>query len=288
MIVVQIFGGLGNQLFQIAAGRALAVRLGVEMQIDTRYFQKQVPIQDDICLHHFAHSAREARPSMLPASPQDGLCRFLSAKLSGRDRAFFRETSLAYDPGFATLGDGTVLRGYWQSEKYFRDQSDAVRESLQISTQPSAKNRQTLKDMGKCLPVSLHIRRGDYVTSTKFSAMYGTCDLEYYGRAVAHIASGLASEPVIYAFSDDPDWVRDNLKLPFETRYINHNSAATSYEDIRLMSACQHHIVANSSYSWWGAWLNPRPDKVVVAPVRWFADPKMEDHDIVPEDWVRL
>ncbi|NOX72668.1 MAG: alpha-1,2-fucosyltransferase, partial [Alphaproteobacteria bacterium] len=91
-----------------------------------------------------------------------------------------------------------------------------------------------------------------------------------------------------FAFSDEPDWVRDNLNLPYDTRIVSHNGVETNYEDVRLMSRCRHHIIANSSFSWWGAWLNPDAGKIVITPSRWFADPDMQDHDLVPEDWVKL
>jgi len=292
MIVAQIVGGLGNQLFQVATGTALAARLGVELQLDCRYFKKNLPVQDDLYLHHFGHGAREARPNTLPASPQDGICAYLGGRISGAFGAArmhqFREAGLAYDRAFRSLGDDTYLAGYWQSARYFHDYADQVRARLHIITPPSDENAAILREIKDIAAVSLHIRRGDYVTSAKFNAMYGTCDLGYYQRAAALIAARLDRDPVFYAFSDDPDWVRENLHLPHEIRVIGQNDAATSYEDIRLMSACKHHIVANSSFSWWGAWLNPSPNKVVIAPKRWFADPAMQDHDILPEDWITL
>ena len=134
------------------------------------------------------------------------------------------------------------------------------------------------------MAVSLHIRRGDYVSNEKYNAAHGTCDLAYYARAADFIADRIGT-PTIYAFSDDPTWVAENLKLPYDVRYVDHNSAATNYEDLRLMAACQHHIIANSSFSWWGAWLNPSQDKLVAAPSQWFADPNKVNPDILPLAW---
>jgi hypothetical protein len=132
--------------------------------------------------------------------------------------------------------------------------------------------------------VSLHIRRGDYVSNAKFNAAHGTCDLDYYARAAAFVAERVG-DPVIYAFSDDPAWVAENLKLPFEMRFVDHNDGSTAHEDLRLMATCKHHIIANSSFSWWGAWLNPLKDKVVAAPTQWFADPAKSNPDILPQSW---
>ena len=94
--------------------------------------------------------------------------------------------------------------------------------------------------------------------------------------------------PTFFAFSDEPDWVRDNLDLPYDMVIVSHNRVERNYEDIRLMARCRHHIVANSSFSWWGAWLNPDPDKMVIAPSRWFADPAKDDSDLVPQSWLRM
>jgi len=288
LITTQIVGGLGNQLFQIATGRALASRLGVEMRLDTRYFKRNLPVQDDLYIHHFSHSAREAHPRDVPAVPYDGLCTYLMAKLRGYRGRIFREKSLAYDPAFETLQDNTYLSGYWQSELYFKDYADEVRAALRIVTPPSTENAEVLAEIGETLAVSLHIRRGDYVTNAKFNAIYGTCDLDYYRAAAEMIAEKTGQQPTFFAFSDDPQWVRDNLSLPYHLRIIGHNTPATSYEDIRLMSACRHHILANSSFSWWGAWLNPRADKIVISPRRWLADPKLQQHDIISRDWITI
>ena len=288
MITTRIGGGLGNQMFQIATGRALATRLGVELRLDTRYFKRRLPVQKDIYIHHFSHSAREAHPRDIPPVPQDGLCNFLFGKMRGKRWPVFSEQGLGYDPAFQSLGDGTYLHGYWQSELYFKDYADDVRASLRVVTPPSAPNAQTLAEIAETPAVSIHIRRGDYVTNAKFNAMFGTCDLDYYQRAARLVADKMGKPPVFYAFSDDPAWVSENLDLPWKMRVIDHNTPATSYEDIRLMSACQHHILANSSFSWWGAWLNPSPQKIVISPKRWLADPKLQDHDIISTDWITL
>ncbi len=286
MIVTHIFGGLGNQLFQFAFGKALAARLGVELRIDTRYFDRPRP--DELCLHHFSIQTPEVERRGLPPMRHDGLLPYLAGKLRGHRWTMFRETSLGYDPAAETLGDNTYLKGYWQTELYFRDHADLVRAHLQVVTPPTDENRQVMDEQDSCYPVSLHVRRGDYVSNPKFNATHGTCDLDYYRRAADLIVERTRCEPVFFAFSDEPDWVRENLKLPYPMRIVSHNGPEHNYEDIRLMSRCRHHIIANSSFSWWGAWLNPDPDKIVIAPRRWFADPGMQKHDLVPEGWITL
>jgi glycosyl transferase family 11 len=286
MIVSHMFGGLGNQLFQFAIGKAMAARLGVEFRMDSRYFDRPRP--DNLCMQHFGHGTAQVHRIGLPAMRQDGLLPYIGATLRGSRFRLYKETTLGYDPATRDLGDGTYLKGYWQSEKYFKDHAKLVRDHLSITTPPTPENSATMLAQDACFPVSLHIRRGDYVTNAKFNATHGTCDLDYYRRAADYLAERSASAPTFFAFSDDPDWVRDNLNLPYKMHFVSHNGVETNYEDVRLMSRCRHHIIANSSFSWWGAWLNPDPDKIVVAPKRWFAAPDMQDHDLVPEDWVQL
>ena len=288
MIVVHVNGGLGNQLFQLAAGISLATRLGVELRLDARLYNRDLPIELDFGLHRFAHGVREAKISTLPPIKQEGLCKYIAGKITGRGMRQYHEASLAYDEAFTSLSDDTYLNGYWQSEKYFVDHEPTIRKALTFVTPPSAENQKIGDEMQTGLPVSLHIRRAAFVSVPKFNAVHGTCDLDYYERAARMIAERTNREPVFYAFSDEPDWVQENLKLPFEVRYMRQNDGGTNYEDMRLMSACHHHILANSSFSWWGAWLNPRADKIVISPKRWFADPSMQVHDIISPDWISI
>lgn len=194
-------------------------------------------------------------------------------------------------PGFdetllAPLTD-VYLAGYWQSERYFADAADTIRADFQFTTPPDPDNADHLKRIGAAQSISLHVRRGDYLLP-EVLPRFGSPTAKYYSDAIDLIASKMGAEPVIYVFSDEPEWARDNLVLPFETRVMAHNGPDKNYEDMRLMSACRHHVIANSSFSWWGAWLNPSPDKIVVAPKRWFIDPELDNPDIAPDTWLRL
>lgn len=283
MITTRIRGGLGNQLFQYCAGRALALRHSTDLGLDLREFDR--PAAFKMGLGHF--NIQTVDTVVLPPSKEEGIGAFKTLLKGGYTRPY-RERSLGFDTAFDTLPDNTHLKGYWQTERYFQPFEKQIREDLQIITSPSDQNTSMLSKIEGSPAVSLHIRRGDYVSNKKAHAAHGTCDLPYYERAAAHIAAQLPREPSIFAFSDDPAWVADNLKLPFETTYINFNDGDHNYEDLRLMSACQHHIIANSSFSWWGAWLNPKPSKIVVGPVQWFADPAKINPDILPSSWLRI
>nr|VFK65587.1 MAG: Glycosyl transferase family 11 [Candidatus Kentron sp. TUN] len=134
----------------------------------------------------------------------------------------------------------------------------------------------------------MHIRRGDYVSDKEANTLIGTCSLDYYQRAVRLLQERIESNPRFYVFSDDPDWVQANLRLDGQMHIVRHNNTDTNFEDLRLMSACSHHIIANSTFSWWGAWLNPSPQKIVIAPARWFKSDKLDDRDLIPSSWLRI
>ena len=286
MIISHINGGLGNQLFQYAAGRTLALRLGMPLALDLRHYEGDV--LHGFGLSHFNAQFCVAAQEDLPPNRQKSPFSYLlwrGLRLSPR---LFRESELGYNEAFTTLSTAVYLKGYWQSERYFRDYAATIRADLQIVTPPDAENQRVLNELQDVHSVSVHIRRGDYVLDAATNATHGTCTLDYYIKATRLIAERTGKEPVVYAFSDDPDWVAENLKLPFEMRLMRHNNTTKNHEDLRLMSACRHNIIANSSFSWWGTWLNPSPDKIVVAPKKWFAKPDMHNPDILPVGWIRM
>ncbi|MDP1683935.1 alpha-1,2-fucosyltransferase [Hydrogenophaga sp.] len=285
MIVSRLVGGLGNQMFQYAAGRALALRRGVEFRIDRRAFL-------DYKTHAFGMACfqvelNEAPPHLLPNPPAEGRVQRWFRKFLPTPLKVFAENSFPFDAHVLALLDNTYLDGYWQTEKYFCDFADVIRADFTVRHAPSEANHRWLDEIARTHSVSLHIRRGDYVSSPSAATVHGVCDLSYYERALAHIHIATGIDPVLYVFSDDLDWVAANLKLPFQMNLVRDNDSSTNYEDLRLMTACRHHIIANSSFSWWGAWMDGRRDSITVAPVRWFAGDTPDARDLVPQRWVR-
>lgn len=199
-----------------------------------------------------------------------------------------RQQGNHFNPDIMTVGGNLWLHGYWQSERYFADFEEQIRCELSVRTQPSAKNEQLLAEIAGLPAVSLHIRRGDYVNNPQANAAHGICTLEYYRSAALLISERMPEEPIFYVFSDEPEWAKTNLDLPFEIRVMDHNDGDHNYEDLRLMAACRHHVIANSTFSWWGAWLNPSLEKIVIAPKQWFADPSLKNPDILPPSWITL
>jgi hypothetical protein len=277
MIYTRFHGRTGNQMFQYAAGRALALRRGTDLVLDDRY-----------AIHRGEKSLRGvfdlpvAAPGKMPPAKHDRpLAHALWRHFGARGR-YVREKGLGFDPSILSLPDGSYLHGYWQSEKYFADCRDQI---LADFTFPEAegRNAELAEQIAGTLSVSLHVRRGDYVSN----ASHVSCGQAYYDAALSALLPQLDSDPVIYVFSDDPDWVRENLKLPGTRVVVDHNGAEADYEDMRLMSLCDHNIIANSSFSWWSAWLNRNPERKVIAPEQWFGKEKLRNPDIWVEGWTK-
>ena len=287
MIIVRMSGGLGNQLFQYAAGRSLALTTGQPLGLDLRHYARER--EHGYALTPFALADAPVPASDLPPLPKKNPVRAFLWRIMRRQPGMVRENGPGFDASIPEVTGPAWIDGYFQSERYFAAHAATIRTELTPKAAPDAENARWLAEIrAESRAVSLHVRRGDYVRNARFAARHGSCTPDYYERALAHLADRMGAEPVIYAFSDDPGWVRDNLRLPAEIRVVGHNDAARNYEDLRLMSACRHHIIANSSFSWWGAWLNPSAEKIVTAPARWYADPKTVNPDIWAEGWTRI
>ncbi|WP_394690972.1 alpha-1,2-fucosyltransferase [Hoeflea sp.] len=285
MIISRIHGGLGNQLFQYAVGRAVALRTGSELLLDTRAFTGANPFQFD--LGHFEIQARVATERELPPAKNRPLA-YAWWRRFGRAPRFVREQGLGYNEGIATIGSNSYLHGYFQSQRYFDEIAPTLWQDLTFKQEPRGENARMAERIRSAPSVSMHIRRGDYLNSAKGRSVHGGPDLGFYKRALDQVRQRSGSDPIVYLFSNDPDWVRDNMKMDAELVPVAINDGKTAHEDLRLMSLCNHNIIANSTFSWWGAWLNPSLEKVVVAPAKWFSDPDLSNPDITPPGWLRI
>jgi len=280
MIYSRIRGGLGNQLFQYSVARSLADQLGVNLGLDTREYNNSSKFK--MGLSNFNIRA-DLNPDGLIKHKKDGKLSYVLDHLLGKHKHVFHERFLSFDNHVLTKPDGTYLKGYWQSEKYFNDKQNIMND-LRIIKSENKKNLAVKAKIEKCISISLHIRRGDYVSNTA----HGTCDLSYYSKAVKYFINLYGKNLEIFAFSDDPSWVKNNLKLPVNINFIMHNYSDNNYEDLRLMSCCNHNIIANSSFSWWGAWLNTNHNKTVITPCKWYADNSTKNADITPSNWIKI
>src|SRR5271169_1652473 len=291
-VYTSLIGGLGNQMFQYAAGRALALRRNSILRLDISGFGSYGLHQGFELQRVFACPAEIAGASevdRLLGWQSPFLIRCLMARpgfAAFRREAFVVEPHLHYWTGIIKAPQDCYLVGYWQSEKYFQDMASIIREDFTFRTPMSSQNEQVAEKMRLGNTVSLHVRRGDYANNPKTKATHGLCSLEYYQAAIQYVSERV-EQPHFFIFSDDMAWVKDNLKLDFPREYVEHNVGGESYNDMRLMSLCQHHIIANSSFSWWGAWLNSRPNKMVIAPQKWFENDNT-NQDLYPHGWVKL
>jgi hypothetical protein len=292
MIVSNLIGGLGNQMFQYACGRALSLRFKKSFGIDTSQFESY-------SLHngYELHNVFNIETKKVPESELKVFLGWRSSpkfrKLLGRHlmdwattKNWVNEPSALYWKGINYLPTPVYLHGYWQSEKYFEDFQDTIRSDFTFHTELSSLDNMTLAKINKQPSASVHIRRGDYISS-KNAKIYAPVEIDYYRRAIQLIRSRVPSVKFFF-FSDDSDWLQEHFIEEFgEIELVNHNTGANSANDMRLMSNCNHHIIANSSFSWWGAWLNSSSDKIVIAPKKWY---KKEDNnfDILPQPWIKL
>jgi len=292
MIISHIIGGLGNQMFQYALGRSRSLELGTPLRLHVSDFADyglhqgfQLGNVFD-CVFQFA-SEKEVRSFL----GWRGYCLWRKILRRGsaaglRGARFVVEPHFDYWPGILETPTDCYLAGYWQSEKYFRNNEKVIRSDFTFKVPLIGPNIEAASRIANSNAVSLHVRRGDYAANPRTLAVHGLCSLDYYRSAVDFVARHVES-PEFFIFSDDIAWVREHLDITRACHYIDHNRGTDSHNDMRLMSLCRHHIIANSSFSWWGAWLNPRPDKIVIAPRRWFAGGQAV-RDLIPESWVSL
>jgi Glycosyl transferase family 11 len=289
-ILVQLLGGLGNQMFQYAAARAVSVRCNAPLILDGSWLSSET--QRHFALWPFRIKA-EIIESTRFRSQLNLVCWRFAQRLNRRfgthklGAPVYREKSFRYDSGARSLEAPVYMYGYFQSEKYFAHCRDIIFEDFQISDQPRAEAQALLDRIQGSDAICLHIRRGDYSSDPTVNAFHGLCSLDYYRCGVQEVANNL-TRPECFAFSDDPVWVRENLKLNVPTTIVDIHGPDEAHEDLRLMAACHSYVIANSSLSWWGAWLGRRAGKRVVAPRRWFQARRHDELDLIPDDWVRL
>jgi Glycosyl transferase family 11 len=292
MVITNLIGGLGNQMFQYAVGRAVSLDRSTPFKVDISSFANY-GLHQGFELQHIFNCAVEIASeedvrSILGWQFFPIIKRIVSRPnmIAFRRKAFVIEPHFHYWSEINSLPSNDYLVGYWQSEKYFADVATKIREDFTFKLPLNQLNSELAKQLSQKNAVSLHVRRGDYVNNKKNAVTYQFCSLDYYQAAILQIASQVES-PYFYIFSDDIAWVKENLNIEFSHQYIDHNHGTESYNDMRLMSLCKHNIIANSSFSWWGAWLNPSPDKIVVAPKFWFAN-ETNTQDLIPQSWIRL
>ncbi|HAS85065.1 MAG TPA: hypothetical protein DCS23_03295 [Candidatus Yonathbacteria bacterium] len=286
MIIVKLKGGLGNQMFQYATGFSVAsqkkeaLKLDITGYDDPRYVNANTPRQ--YRMFPFNLSATIATISEVEKARNPfGI---FSKLLRAFSQRVLKKHYVDYDASFFKKNH-KYIEGYFQSEKNFIEVKDKALKEFTLKKESEVFLAEKNK-IDKTKSVSVHIRRGDYVNDPKTNSAHGVCSKEYYEKAINLMQSKIEL-PIFYFFSDDILWVKKEFGERTDFKYVS-NSRLKEYEELFLMSSCSNHIIANSSFSWWGAYLNKNPKKIVIAPRKWVKKEPDPHPNIVPETWIRI
>lgn len=273
MVIAKVEGGLGNQLFIYGAAKRLAIRNHVSLKLDIVSGYKDDVYGRSYGLDRFNIDAEVATVGESYASAGGKRKRYVARKINKvvpwRLRYYIEEETVGLRLLDLRVSGKVYLQGYWQDERYFKDIESILRRELTLIESPDEENRVWAEKIAGTQAICLHARRKDYEHA--LSRTYYEKAIEYLVRKIEH--------PHFFCFSDDPKWIEKNLRFDFPFSILTHNNGAKAHYDLMLMARCRHFIVANSTFSWWGAWLNPSRDKIVVAPARWGYDTK------IPQSW---
>ena len=269
-IVIGLAGGLGAQMGQYALGRRLALKNKAHLEFDTSYFPD--------------HKQRTFRLNRLNTN-----CNIFE-KNSQQNNTPFKVLQTNQDlfgsPAITTK-DNLYLYECWTSHKYFQDIRPILTFELTPKDPVSKESQKLLDEIENCNSIGVHIRRGDYVSDPTVTVFHGFCTNDYF-NAATEITNTRIKTPCYYVFSDDIEWAKNNFIPSFPTQYINGTGADQDIEDMLMMSKCKHNIISNSSFSWWGAWLNNNPQKIIVAPKQWFKSEEINFSNICPPEWIKI
>ena len=283
MIITEINGGLGNQLFQYAAGLSLSLKHQTPLKTAVQF--KHADTSRSLGLSHFNINLVEATQKdvdhLYTGSTVE---RAIQAILPSQFKHVYKEKHFAYQSGFEKLGSNVYLKGYWQSERYFSTIAKQVKDVFTLQPQYYSNVLSLIEEINQTESVSIHVRKGDYLLHP-YSDYYATLESAYYNKAVA--ALQVDHPPLkLFVFTDDPKWVKENLALSIPYTLISGVQTRSMYEDFQVMLSCKYHIIANSSFSWWTAWLSARDGKKVVAPKQWFKNGPSDTADLIPKSWL--
>lgn len=305
MKIVKIMGGLGNQMFQYAFGLALSTYTGEDVLFDKTSFEieKKQEVNNsgfnkdgvavrDYELDIFNLDIKFATKKQIKQCINE---RIIGSRIPGFLRKIFKESGQisnniitesvvnVYEQELFDIKGDAYYQGYFQCEKYFNNIDNLIRKAFEFPPASSQKNQDIIEQIFNSKDaVSLHVRRGDYLNLAVVDKDL-CCPISYYQKAIDYIKQN-TEEPKFFVFSDDIEWTKENIDTGCQTFFIDFNKDNNSFEDLRLMSLCKHNILANSSFSWWGGWLNNNPNKIVIAPTPWVS----ADTNHICDSWVQI
>jgi len=291
MLIVNILGGIGNQMFQYAFGYAISKKNDEVLKLDINSFETYDLRDYELGLFNInAVLASNEEVKKLKYKNEnifEKVLRKVRRKKMAVSENNYKEHHFHFDQDVFNAEGNIYFDGYWQSEKYFNDYREELLEQFTLKNGIHSQTRIFKQKIENAESISLHIRRADYVTNAHTNSVHGTCDLVYYRKAVSFLKSKV-SNPHFFIFSDDLAWAKENLDFIDNITFVELEKDVPDHEEMYLMSQCRHNIIANSSFSWWGAWLNQNPDKIVIAPKQWFNDLAINTSDLIPESWICL
>jgi len=279
VIIVKLQGGLGNQMFQYAAARSLSKSRKVYLDFS---FLAQNNITTDL------FTARDFELGIFKKLKGRVASKYFIRLIKSKRKVFkiispyYKEVKDENILDFLQINSSNLyLDGYFQNPGYFQNLRSILLHEFTFPKLSSQSKEIELKIEETKNPIAIHIRRGDY-TKPENHSYHGILSIDYYKQSI-EIINSKVENPVFYIFSDDPNWCEDNLAFITEKQIISNTTQA--WEDMFLISKCKHQILANSSFSWWGAWLNTNLEKIVIAPKKWFNNIEI---NIVPKEWISL
>jgi len=291
MVISNIIGGLGNQMFQYAFGYTVSKEKNAVLKLDISGFASYGLRAYQLNLYNLSSILASDDEIQNLKGRKENLFAKIIRKTKKKPVSFkntyYKEPHFNFDENVFKLKGDFYFEGYWQSEKYFQNYRKELLEIFSLKNELHIQSKRYQQSICTTNSVSLHIRRGDYVTNLPTNTFHGTCDLSYYQKAVELMEKKI-NKPHFFIFSDDLDWAKDNLDFIDQITFVELDKEVPDHEEMYLMSQCKHNIIANSSFSWWGAWLNKNPNKIVIAPIKWFNDLSIDTNDLIPEDWIRL
>jgi hypothetical protein len=297
MVIVQLLGGMGNQMFQYALGRALAIANNTTLQVDTTILRDHSPgvhaVNRNYDLDIFALKVNEAQPYDIWKYNRHSFS--VPGKIISKlyeicfGSAIIREKGFRFDGSILSLKGDLYLAGLWQSPLYFQHVEDTIRNDFAIRLPLDAVARDLAQQIRNKPSVCLNVRRTDFLTVASTSGTLGFIGIDYYKKASAILNEKFGGDLHYHIFSDDIEWCTQNMNfLGDNVTFVDHRFAGPKFSTyLELMRMCQHFIIPNSTFAWWAAWLSTRKDKTVVAPAKWFADARLDTSDLIPEGWIR-
>jgi hypothetical protein len=285
-VIIKFWGGLGNQMFQYCLLKRYETTYNVLADISeySEYkmyngfeLEKIFDIQVKKCSNKEKNKLSNSGNFILKK---------IKRKIFGRKNFEICETEGEFCNEIFNLDPNKnyYIDGYWQDLRYFNEEESQIINYFNF-TMIDEKNIDIIKKMNKHNSVSIHIRRGDYINNSIYEDI---CTLAYYNKAIEYIYNEV-DKPIFYIFSNDIPWVKENFKNNNEFIYIDWNERENSYQDLLLMSNCKHNIIANSSFSWWGAFLNKNKDKIIITPSKWNnIITKNDMNTIIKDDWIKI